>query len=165
MLHPKCTILGVPGPIIIGENCIIEEGVVLVNRKKDPMIIGDENVFEVGCRIEATLIGHRNNFGIKARVLSSIIIGNDCNIGPSCLVIPTYSNPSKPDEEFTETLQDFTVVFGSNSQRKFGNNVGKLHQRALLAKHLQYLREVSSYSLFEIDFFNDHYSLYQSTLK
>lgn len=32
ILHPRCTILALLGPIIIGSNCIIEENVVIVNR-------------------------------------------------------------------------------------------------------------------------------------
>lgn len=38
------------GPIVFGSNNIIEENVVIVNRLKQPMIIGDNNLFEVGCR-------------------------------------------------------------------------------------------------------------------
>lgn len=32
VVHPKATIFAVAGPIVIGSNCIIEEGAVIVNR-------------------------------------------------------------------------------------------------------------------------------------
>jgi dynactin-6 len=50
VLHPKCTIVAMGGPIVIGIHCIIEENVVIVNRSKQTMIIGDYNLFQVGCR-------------------------------------------------------------------------------------------------------------------
>lgn len=31
-MHPKTTIFAIAGPIIIGIGCIIEEGVIIVNR-------------------------------------------------------------------------------------------------------------------------------------
>jgi len=50
VLQPRCTILAMSGPIILGSNNIVEENVVIVNRLKQPMVIGDNNLFEVGCR-------------------------------------------------------------------------------------------------------------------
>ncbi len=50
ILQPRCTILAVSGPIIFGENNIVEENVIIVNRHKQPMVIGDHNLFEVGSR-------------------------------------------------------------------------------------------------------------------
>ncbi|TIC16264.1 hypothetical protein E3Q15_01153 [Wallemia mellicola] len=138
VVHPKCTILAVPGPIIIGENCIVEESAIIVNRRKEPMLIGNENVFQVGSRLEAASVGNRNTFSPKCRVLSSIEILDDCFIGPACLVAPAFTNP--PREDLSERLQDYTQVFGQNSERRIGDSVGKIHQRALLAKHLDYLR-------------------------
>ncbi|EOR01688.1 hypothetical protein E3P92_00760 [Wallemia ichthyophaga] len=138
VIHPKCTILAVPGAIVIGENCIIEESAIIVNRRKEPMLIGDENVFEVGSRVEAASVGSRNTFSVKSRVISSIEIPNDCSIGPACILTPSYTSPQR--EDFRERLQDYTVVYGQNPDRRIGDAVGKIHQRALLAKHLEYLR-------------------------
>jgi dynactin 6 len=74
VVHPKATIFAITGPIVIGANCIIEEAVIIINRyiepillvlfhgtysfsprffctrKKEVMRIGDENLFETGCR-------------------------------------------------------------------------------------------------------------------
>ena len=32
VLHPRCTILALSGPIVVGSNCIVEENAVIVNR-------------------------------------------------------------------------------------------------------------------------------------
>ena len=58
LIHPNVKIIAKAGPIIIGENNIIEEQTIINNRlpdlDADPeshqilMIIGDNNVFEVG---------------------------------------------------------------------------------------------------------------------
>jgi dynactin 6 len=58
LIHPNVKIIAQAGPIIIGENNIIEEQTVIINRMPDMdiksdsnqilMIIGDNNVFEVG---------------------------------------------------------------------------------------------------------------------
>ena len=50
VIHPKATIFAFAGPIVIGAGCIIEEAVVIVNRRKEVMRIGDNNLFEIGCR-------------------------------------------------------------------------------------------------------------------
>jgi hypothetical protein len=36
---------------VIGRNNIIEENVVIINRRPMPLVIGDENLFEVGACI------------------------------------------------------------------------------------------------------------------
>lgn len=51
ILQPGCTLLAVAGPIVLGENNIVEDNVVIVNRHRAPMVIGDNNLFEVGCRM------------------------------------------------------------------------------------------------------------------
>ncbi|KAG8748648.1 hypothetical protein FRC10_000039 [Ceratobasidium sp. 414] len=50
IVHPKATIFAMAGPIVIGTGCIIEEGVIIVNRRKETMRIGDSNLLEIGCR-------------------------------------------------------------------------------------------------------------------
>lgn len=68
IVHPKATIFAIAGPIVIGSGCIIEEGAIVVNRfvqcgyivpnlrrnalsrRKEVMRIGDDNLFEIGCR-------------------------------------------------------------------------------------------------------------------
>ncbi|BGP39857.1 hypothetical protein JCM10450v2_003830 [Rhodotorula kratochvilovae] len=89
VLQPRCTVLAVGGPIIFGSNNIVEENVVIVNRLKQPMVIGDNNLFEVGCRIEAPSIGDWNTFGIRSRVSPLVEVGSYCTIGAGCVVLPS----------------------------------------------------------------------------
>jgi hypothetical protein len=51
VVHPKATIFAIAGPIIIGSGCIIEEAAIIVNRRKEVMRVGDNNLFEIGCRM------------------------------------------------------------------------------------------------------------------
>lgn len=50
VIHPKATIFALGGPIVIGSGCIVEEAAIIVNRRKEVMRIGDNNLFEIGCR-------------------------------------------------------------------------------------------------------------------
>lgn len=65
IVHPKATIFAAGGPIVIGSGCIVEEGAIILNRyvvlcrslqyligyrRKEVMRIGDDNLFEIGCR-------------------------------------------------------------------------------------------------------------------
>ena len=76
VVHPKAQIIAEAGPIIIGENNIIEERAKIINAK-DPnstndttrvMIIGSNNVFEVDCVSYALKIGDSNNLEAKSVV-------------------------------------------------------------------------------------------------
>ncbi|GAA5840644.1 hypothetical protein JCM5353_000259 [Sporobolomyces roseus] len=89
VLQPRCTILAMSGPIILGSNNIVEENVVIVNRLKQPMVIGDNNLFEVGCRIESPSIGSNNTFGIRSRVSPHLVVESNCTIGAGCIVLPS----------------------------------------------------------------------------
>ncbi|TFY82493.1 hypothetical protein EWM64_g1515 [Hericium alpestre] len=67
-VHPKATIFAIAGPIVIGMGCIIEEGAIIVNRRKEVMRIGDDNLFEIGCRVESPTVGNFNTVATRARV-------------------------------------------------------------------------------------------------
>ncbi|CBQ73727.1 related to Dynactin 6 [Sporisorium reilianum SRZ2] len=88
VIHPKATILALQGPISIGSNCIIEETAVIVNRRSAPIRIGDNNLFEVGCRIEAASIGSYNVFEVRSKVASNVAIGSYSVVGAGCTVLP-----------------------------------------------------------------------------
>ncbi|SPO26800.1 related to Dynactin 6 [Ustilago trichophora] len=102
VIHPKATILALQGPISIGSNCIIEETAVIVNRKSTPIKIGDNNLFEVGCRIEAASVGSYNVFEMRSRVAQNVKVGSYSVIGAGCLVLP------KPvsDSELVDIFDD-----------------------------------------------------------
>ncbi|XP_049547051.1 dynactin subunit 6 [Anopheles darlingi] len=138
VIHPSATIIAESGPIVIGENCILEEYATLRYRipqghplleggetPAKPLIIGPENVFEVGCTVEALSIGERNVFESKSYVSADVTVGNGCVIGAGCRLVGKQS------------LDDKIVVYGRSCM-----------QRETLDKHksqmiqLDYLRKI-----------------------
>lgn len=45
------------GPVVIGRGCVLEEGARLVNLGPGEMRVGDGNLFEVGCTVQAQQVG------------------------------------------------------------------------------------------------------------
>ncbi|KAF9447261.1 trimeric LpxA-like protein [Macrolepiota fuliginosa MF-IS2] len=131
IIHPKATIFAIAGPIVIGSGCIIEEGAVIVNRKKEIMRIGDDNLFEIGSRIECPSIGDFNTVSTRARVHHTVSIGSYCVIGAACLLVPTED----------EILPDYTVVYGPSAERRAWSGRGKVQEADLRRKHADYLKE------------------------
>lgn len=132
IVHPKAAIYALAGPILIGANNIIEEGVVLVNRRKVAMRIGDGNLFEVGCRVECPVIGSSNTVSTKARVHHTVRMGDYCVVGPKCLVVPVED----------EVMEDYTVYYGTEAEQRMWSGRGKLQEADLRRKHAEYLREM-----------------------
>ncbi|KAI9478731.1 MAG: trimeric LpxA-like protein [Benjaminiella poitrasii] len=141
VLHPQCRIIAENGPIYIGKNNIIEENVIIFNKQSTPLVIGDENEFEVGCckvyiielchfnYVEGTRIGNNNIMEARSRILGSTAIGNYCVFGAGC------------STENNETIPDLTVLYGSASKRRTQSQPLPT-QETLHARHLDYLREV-----------------------
>ncbi|CDH57484.1 dynactin subunit 6 [Lichtheimia corymbifera JMRC:FSU:9682] len=129
VLHPQCRIVAENGPVYIGKNNIVEENVIIFNKNSSPLIIGDENVFEVGCYVEGSRIGNNNIIEARAKVHGSTIIGNHCVVGAAC------------STEMNETVEDMTIIYGTKSCRRKQSEVFPA-QAALHARHLEYLREV-----------------------
>ncbi|KAG0739820.1 hypothetical protein G6F57_010093 [Rhizopus arrhizus] len=129
VLHPQCRIIAENGPVYIGKNNIIEENVVIFNKNATPLVIGDNNEFEVGCYVEGSRIGNNNIIEARGRILGNTSIGNYCVIGAGCLT------------ENNETLPDSTVIYGAESKRRTQNEP-LATQAALHARHLDYLQEV-----------------------
>ncbi|KAF8134621.1 trimeric LpxA-like protein [Boletus edulis] len=132
VIHPKATIFALGGPIVIGSGCIIEEAAVIVNRHKEVMRIGDNNLFEIGCRVESPSIGNNNTISTRARVHHTVRISNYCVIGVGCLVVPTQD----------ETLDEYTSVYGPAAEKRIWSGRGKVQEADLRNKHGEYLREM-----------------------
>jgi dynactin-6 len=79
VVHPSAQIIAESGPIIVGENCIVEEYAKIIHRipsshklyqenpeKPHVLVIGSNNIFEVGCTVEALKIGERTFSSVKA---------------------------------------------------------------------------------------------------
>lgn len=100
VVHPKATIIAEAGPIIIGENNLIEEQAVIINARNPDatsdtgvvsvMIIGNNNVFEVGCRSSALKIGDNNVLESKCFVGRSVVLSNGCIVGAGCRYVEPY---------------------------------------------------------------------------
>ena len=96
------------------------------------MRIGDDNLFEIGCRVECPSIGNSNTISTRARVHHTVRMASHCVIGAGCLVVPTED----------EVLDDFTVVYGQFAERRKWSGRGKLQEADLRRKHAEYLREM-----------------------
>ncbi|KAJ3994013.1 hypothetical protein F5050DRAFT_1777583 [Lentinula boryana] len=96
------------------------------------MRIGDDNLFEIGCRIEAPSIGSFNTFSTRSRVHHTVRISSFCVVGASCVLAPADD----------ETLSDYTVVYGPSAERRTWTGKGKIQEADLRRKHAEYLREM-----------------------
>lgn len=90
------------------------------------MRIGDDKLFEIGCRtrllhpvfidrnrnlstgVESPTVGDFNTVSTRTRVHHTVRIASYCVIGVGCLVVPT-------DDEF---LDDYTVIYGPAAERR-----------------------------------------------
>ncbi|XP_070791504.1 dynactin subunit 6 isoform X2 [Pituophis catenifer annectens] len=71
-----------------------------------PMVIGTNNVFEVGCYSEAMKIGDNNVIESKAVVGRNVILTSGCIIG-ACCNVNTY-----------EVIPENTVIYGADCLRR-----------------------------------------------
>lgn len=118
IIHPRVNIIAKSGPIIIGESCLIEEYVTIIHdtgiesdaalEKPPVLVIGANNVFEVGCTVEALKIGERNTFECKSFVSSSTKVGNNCVIGAGCQLLGEHDLPEN------------TIVYGTHCEQREG---------------------------------------------
>ena len=107
VVHPKARIVAEKGPIIIGDGNLIEEQTLLINSHPGKaMIIGNQNVFEIGSHIHALIIGDNNIFEAKSKVGSDVEISNGCVIGAMCEV------------DSKGPLPENTVVYGQACNRR-----------------------------------------------
>jgi len=118
-------------------------------RKKEIMRIGDDNLFEIGCRksspfyqhrsvlmvtpgVECPFVGDFNTVSTRSRLHHTVRLSSCCVIGAGCLVVPTED----------ELLPEYTVIYGTNCERSTWSGRGKLQEADLRRKHAEYLREM-----------------------
>lgn len=116
IIHPRVTIIAKSGPIIIGENCLIEEYVTIRHdtgiesdaalEKPPVLVIGANNVFEVGCTVEALKVGEKNTFECKCFVSSAVKVSNNCVIGAGCKLVGEQELPEN------------TIIHGKNCEHR-----------------------------------------------
>ena len=114
------------------------------------MRIGDDNLFEIGCRaslphspemsascpnmfsgVESPSVGNFNTISTRARVHHTVRISSYCVIGAGCLVVPADD----------EVLDEYTVVYGPSAERRIWSGRGRVQEADLRRKHGEYLRE------------------------
>nr|ALS04445.1 dynactin subunit 4 [Acartia pacifica] len=116
VIHPKARIIAEAGPIIIGENNLIEEQSQILNIDPSPvdgqneavMIIGNNNTFEVGCEVSCLKIGDNNIVEAKSFVGRNSNMSNGCIIGAGCKITTE------------ETMDENIVVYGGDCKRRKG---------------------------------------------
>ncbi|XP_065490300.1 dynactin subunit 6 isoform X1 [Caloenas nicobarica] len=133
VVHPKARIIAEAGPIVIGEGNLIEEQALIINgsvprgaprfsaacsrypenitpeteeMEPKPMVIGTNNVFEVGCYSQAMKVGDNNVIESKAFVGRNVILTSGCIIG-ACCNVNTY-----------EVIPENTVIYGADCLRR-----------------------------------------------
>jgi dynactin-6 len=130
----------------------------IIDRRKEVMRIGDDNLFEIGCRmlcfvphpshphsatgVECPSIGNCNTISTRARVHHTVRLASYCVVGAGCLVVPT-------DDEM---LDSYTVLYGLADgaapdgvpavERRTWSGRGRVQEADLRRKHTEYLREM-----------------------
>lgn len=123
VIHPTATIIARHGPIVIGNNNLIEERVNIINDKPKPMCIGDNNVFEVDARCCSTHVGNNNTMESKSSIDESIVLTNECVIGAGCCLSTTLGTDESDDPVKVEVLEERTVISGRNLDRRVVPNM------------------------------------------
>lgn len=70
------------------------------------MLIGENNMFEIGSQFAGTSIGNNNILGQKAVVGENVQLSNGCVIGPRCELLQNG------------TLAERTCIYGDNNERR-----------------------------------------------
>jgi len=115
VVHPKASIIAEGGPIIIGENNIIEEHVIIRNHKNAEvaLTIGANNMFEVASQISCN-VGNNNLFETKSIAPSGVTIPNGCTIGAGVTLQD-------------EVINDNTIIFGVSNKTHQVKNAQETH--------------------------------------
>ncbi|ETN78188.1 bacterial transferase hexapeptide repeat protein [Necator americanus] len=125
VVHPFAIIKATNGPIIIGENNIIEDRSLIENmwscifkattcfrlENDDKLMeIGNQNVIEVGAVVHAPTVGNNNVLHVQCEVSPNSCISNGCSIGVRCKLFAK------------ETLPEQTVIYGKFNERRVAND-------------------------------------------
>lgn len=142
VVHPTTQILAVNGPIVIGSNNLIEERVRIINNQTQPMVIGDQNVFEVDSQCEAPKVGDNNTLECKSYVGSHIVLTDNCVVGAGCQLRQANGEAIKTDQVDGEMKRQIfepnTVVSGRNLSRRVVKNL----PASLHTCELDFLRKI-----------------------
>lgn len=100
---------GVLEDSIVGRNCKIAAGVVTANARLDR-----KNIFsnvknektDSGLVFFGMIMGDNSQFGIRVSTMPGTIIGNNCIIGPSTVVMKNIASNTKYYTKFQQTIEE-----------------------------------------------------------
>lgn len=122
IIHPTAYIVARDGPIIIGNSNLIEERVSIINKKAEPLVIGDHNVFEVDSSCEAIKIGDHNILESKSKVSDDIELKDNCIIGAGCVLSNIHKHDNEIDDDKDKKVKrEFpsnSVICGKNMSNR-----------------------------------------------
>ncbi|KAF3902649.1 hypothetical protein ABW20_dc0104880 [Dactylellina cionopaga] len=118
ILHPRCKLNSVDGPVLIGSNCIISEKTQLIAPDIDGLVLGDFVLVEVNSFVQAARVGEG----------TSIEVGN-CTLSP----LSTVSDG--------DVLPDHTVIYGENQRRVDISGTATARNETMLA-HIDCLKKL-----------------------
>ncbi|VDN34092.1 unnamed protein product, partial [Cylicostephanus goldi] len=98
VVHPFAVIKATNGPIIIGENNIIEDRSLI------------ENMYAVFSVVHSPTIGNNNVLHVQCEVSENSSVSNGCSIGVRCKLLAK------------ETLPERTVIYGKFNERRIAND-------------------------------------------
>lgn len=136
VIHPTTQIIAKNGPIVIGNNNLIEERVVIINNRPQPMHIGDHNVFEVDSYCDSARVGSNNIMEAKSSIGPDIELSDGCIIGAGCRLTDIKS--SSESTSSIEKLAPNTVITGENLSRRVVDNLPASSH----ASQLDFLRKI-----------------------
>ena len=116
------------------------------SRRKEVMRIGDDNLFEIGCRayfilsllrppvniifiesgVECPSIGDFNTFCTRSRVHNTVRVTSYCVIGAGCLVVPLED----------DILDEYTVVYGPAAEKRVWSGRGRVQLQSGMCRTL-----------------------------
>jgi len=126
IIHPKAKIDARDGEIIFGSQNIVEETAVIENfNPTGTMVIGNDNLFEIGSVCQALKVGDNNVFGIKSIVGPKSEISDGCRIGATCKVLSEGLLPPNTVVHFEKNLKK-TALEKPSSQKSQAEFLKKL---------------------------------------
>jgi len=120
------------GPVTIGRDNIFEDRTSIDNKTGEPLIIGDGNVFGIGCLVEGS-VGSRCSIEPRGRVKAGAKVGDRVVVGPMCVAEGEVENG--------------TSIYGiDGGQRTLVQSEAVLanadEQKMVHLRHVEYLRDV-----------------------
>lgn len=147
VVNPKAVIRARGGPITIGGSNVIEELAEIVNDGPGPLTVGDFNLFEVGARCEARIVGNMNVFEVRSRVGRHGKVGDGCVVGIRAEVVVRGGDGAEEGEG--TDLGDGAVVYRLSGPERMQRRRQRMptaaqEHKAVLKRYLAVLSDPKS---------------------